>query len=103
MITVITETVLKPGFEAQWDHAFHARIANASEQPGWVAVNLLTATDDPCKRVVIGTWNSREDWDRWHETELFQQTRPLLAAATAHEGQPQWFNIDMAMLHASPM
>ena len=100
MFTVITETQLNPGQEEQWDHAFQARIMNAGEQPGWLGIDVLIPTDDRSKRVVIGTWRSQEDWDRWHETDVFQQTRPLLAAATKSDGQPQWFNVGMSMIQA---
>jgi heme-degrading monooxygenase HmoA len=101
MITVITETKLKPGQEAEWDRAFQARIAEVSKQPGWLGVDLLTPTDDQSKRVVVGTWRSQADWDRWHETEAFMQARPLLAAATKDDGKPQWFNVDVSQGQAA--
>ena|SRR6185437_751179 len=97
MITVITETQLIPGQEEQWDHAFMARMTQASKQPGWMGVELLIPTDDESKRVVVGTWRSQEDWDRWHKTAEFQQMCPLLAAATQNDGAPKWFEVDMSM------
>jgi heme-degrading monooxygenase HmoA len=96
MFTVITETTLKPGQEEDWDRAFQERITEASRQPGWLGVNLLIPTEDMNKRVVVGTWRSQGDWDRWHATDAFKQARPKLAAATKDDGQPRWYNVDTA-------
>jgi heme-degrading monooxygenase HmoA len=96
MFTVITETTLKPGQEEDWDRAFQERITEASRQPGWLGVNLLIPTEDMNKRVVVGTWQSQGDWDRWHQTDAFQKSRPTLAAATKDDGQPHWYNVDTA-------
>jgi heme-degrading monooxygenase HmoA len=33
------------------------------------------------ERVVIGTWETRADWEAWHATEAFQETREAMDAA----------------------
>jgi len=55
MMTVITETTLKPGQEQEWDRAFEERLRAAKQQPGWVDTQLLIPEDEPNKRVVVGT------------------------------------------------
>ena len=54
MLTVMTETAVKSGREADWDRAYHERAADARNQPGWVDLHLLVPVDDPSKRIVVG-------------------------------------------------
>lgn len=93
MMTVITETTLKPGQEQEWDQAFAERLHNARNQPGWVDLQVLSPEGQPHKRVVVGTWRSRADWERWHQTPIFQRTRGRMSAATAEDGQPHWYEV----------
>ncbi len=93
MMTVITETTVQPGHEAQWDDAFRRRVEAARRQPGWVDVQVLTPAGEPNKRVVVGTWRSREDWERWHQQEAFRQTREPMNQVTMSDGQPHWHQV----------
>ncbi len=91
MMTVITETSVKEGREADWDAAYRERAGDARRQDGWVDLHLLIPEDDPRKRVVVGTWRDKAAWERWHETEGFQRTRDALNAATENDGSDRWF------------
>lgn len=93
MMTVITETTVKPGQQSQWDQAYEVRMREAEKQPGWVDAQLLIPEGDTDKRIVIGTWESREHWERWHNDEAFQQTKQALDSATESEGQPRWYQV----------
>ncbi len=93
MMTVITETTVKQGREVDWDRAYQERAADARNQPGWVDLHLLVPVDDPLKRLVVGTWQDRASWERWHSTETFQQTRDRLNDATEKHGDDRWFNV----------
>lgn len=93
MMTVINETTIRPGGEAQWDQAFQERAAEAQKQPGWVSLQLLTPVDEPQKRIVVGTWRDQESWEQWHNTETFQNTRQKLDEVTEHHGEDKWFNV----------
>jgi len=93
MLTVITETTVKPGADADWNAAYHERAADARRQDGWVDLHLLIPVDDPGRRVVVGTWRDRGAWERWHETETFQRTRDRLDAATERHGADRWFEV----------
>lgn len=99
MYTVITETTLKPGKEAEWDHAFQERVKSVSQQPGWMGVDLLTPDGDQTKRVVIGNWRSQEDWDHWHASDAFKQSRSQLGEATADDGEPRWYEVTLCQGH----
>lgn len=93
MMTVITETVLEPGQEQQWDQAFQERLAAARNQPGWHGLQLLVPDDAPNRRVVVGTWENREAWIAWHQTEPFQRTRQPMNEADRTDGQERWFEV----------
>ena len=56
----------------------HERVRAASDMDGWVAVQLLREADDRGGGIV-GTWQSREHWARWHDDETFKATRAELA------------------------
>lgn len=93
MLTVITETTLHQGREADWDAAYHERAADARKQEGWIDLHLLVPVDDGSRRVVVGTWQDRDAWEHWHTTETFRRTRERLDAATAVHGEDRWFEV----------
>jgi heme-degrading monooxygenase HmoA len=93
MQTVITETTVKQGREGDWDRAFAERVADAQRQPGWVALHMLVPHDDRRKRLVVGTWQDRESWERWHATETFQRTREALNDATESHADDRWYDV----------
>jgi heme-degrading monooxygenase HmoA len=93
MKTVITHVHLQPGHEADWDEAFGARVAAAKEQAGFVSVLVCVPDDAPEDRLVIGTWQSEDDWRAWHEQEEFVETRMRLERADEHSGTPSWHEV----------
>ncbi len=92
-MTIITESTIETGREAEWDAAFEQRFRAAQEQPGWIATQVLIPETDPQRRVIVGTWESREAWERWHEADQFRQTRRQLDAADREDGQERWFTV----------
>lgn len=93
MMTVITESTIRPGNEARWDSAFRERLQAAQSQPGWRALQVLIPEGEPNKRVIVGTWESREAWERWHAANPFQQTRQQLDHLDVSDGQARWFEV----------
>ncbi|HUZ01251.1 MAG TPA: antibiotic biosynthesis monooxygenase family protein [Thermomicrobiaceae bacterium] len=93
MITVITETTVKPGQEQEWDRAYQARIDDARRQPGWIDAQLLIPEGEQDRRVVVGTWRERSDWEQWHLTPVFRQTRGEMNAATRDDGQVHFYEL----------
>lgn len=93
MLTIITETTVREGKEDEWDAAFHDRASDARQQDGWIDLHLLVPVEDPRRRVVVGTWEDRDAWERWHMTSVFQQTRDRLDAATVEHGEDRWFEV----------
>jgi heme-degrading monooxygenase HmoA len=93
MMTVVTTVTLKDEARSQWDRAMHERVRGASEMEGWVAVLLLRETDEPRRRAIIGTWQSREHWSRWHDDEAFKETRAELAGLEDGPSTTVWYDV----------
>jgi heme-degrading monooxygenase HmoA len=93
MMTVVTEIEIKAGQEPHWDAAFRDRLQDAPNQPGWVAMQLVIPLDAPNKRVVIGTWESRADWEAWHDTEMFKATRDRLDGVEQKSSDEAWYEV----------
>ena len=92
-MTIVTHLRLEPGREPEWDAAFRERIAAARTQPGWVAVQLCIPADALNERVVIGTWQTRADWEAWHGTDVFEQTRAQMEAAETDRREEWWHEV----------
>ena len=58
------------------------RVTAITHYPGYVGGETLVNTEDSSNIVVISTWRSLEDWERWATSEtrakLYQQIEPLL-------------------------
>jgi heme-degrading monooxygenase HmoA len=93
MMTVITEITIESGQEPAWDEAFRDRFKDAPNQPGWVSVQLLIPVDAPNKRLIIGTWQSRADWEAWHATEVFKRTREAMNGIQQSSGPEHWYEV----------
>jgi heme-degrading monooxygenase HmoA len=93
MMTVITEVTIEPGQEPQWDKAYEERARDATNQPGWAGLQLLIPLDAPNKRVVVGTWQSRADWEAWHRTRSFQRTREQMDGVQQSGGHERWYEV----------
>jgi heme-degrading monooxygenase HmoA len=94
MMTVMTETILRKGKEPQWDEAYRRRAEAVTDQDGWISLQLLIPLDAPNKRVVLGTWRTRADWEAWHTSDVFRETREQMdAAEEVEERQDRWFEV----------
>lgn len=93
MMIVVTTVTLKDEVSNQWDRAMHKRVRAAAEMDGWVAVQLLREADDPQRRAIIGTWQSREHWAHWHNDEAFKATRVELAGLEDGPSNTVWYDV----------
>jgi heme-degrading monooxygenase HmoA len=93
MMTVVTQVTLKPGSEPEWDAAMRDRLSAAHERPGWIGGQLLIPLDGPNKRAVIGTWESRADWEAWHEDGTFAETRRRMDGLQEGKSEMSWFEV----------
>jgi heme-degrading monooxygenase HmoA len=90
MISVVTHVPLKEGTAREWNTVMLARMNAAKKQPGWVGGQLLRS---PNGRVIIGTWQSRADWERWHHSREFRKTRRQLDGMTDGPTDPGWHEV----------
>jgi heme-degrading monooxygenase HmoA len=78
MRTVVTDIRLREGSEQTWDTIMWMRMTAAQERPGWVGGQLLRVENQPGRRVIVGTWRTRADWEAWHRDPHFAETRRQL-------------------------
>jgi heme-degrading monooxygenase HmoA len=93
MMTVVTEVTLTPGCEPEWDAAMRERLSAAHDRPGWVGGQLTIPLAAPHKRAVIGTWESRADWEAWHEDDTFAETRTRMDGLQEGRGEMVWYEV----------
>ena len=93
MMTIVTRVTLKEGTEPEWDAAMQERFAAAHDQPGWIAGQLLMPLDHMDQRVIIGTWQTRGDWEAWHGDPAFAETRTLLEGLEAGPRECWWHEV----------
>jgi heme-degrading monooxygenase HmoA len=48
---------------------FRQMRASASTQPGYITGETLRSMDNPEEFMVISTWQSSEDWNKWLKSE----------------------------------
>lgn len=93
-MTVITHHVLRDEAAAQeWDAAMYERLSAARDQPGWVGGQLLRADNDRLLRTIVGTWDSREQWEAWHDEAAFRETRDRLDGLQARPAETAWYEV----------
>ena len=58
------------------------RVAAITHFPGYVGGETLVNTEDRSNIVVLSTWRSTDDWERWANSEtrtkLYERIEPLL-------------------------
>ena len=92
-MTVVSTARLRPGREGEWDTAVRARFESARDRQGWISGQLLTPTDEPHTRVIVGTWQSREDWEAWHHDPAFLEQRSTLEQLEEEPSRTEWFEV----------
>jgi heme-degrading monooxygenase HmoA len=93
MMTIVTHVTLREGKEPEWDAAMRERLASARQRPGWLAGQLLIPLDGLNRRVIIGTWQTRADWEAWHDDPAFKETRRRLEGLEAEPGRQEWHEV----------
>ena len=61
----------------------------ATNQPGYISGETLSSMDRPDEYLVISTWRTREDWDRWlaseERTKIQDKVDEMLGSKTSYE------------------
>jgi heme-degrading monooxygenase HmoA len=93
MMTVVTHVVLKQGVEPEWDAAMRKRLDAAREQAGWICGQLLMPLDGLHRRLIVGTWQTRADWEAWHGDPQFAETRRRLEGLESQPSETWWHEV----------
>jgi len=56
-------------------------------------VQLLREVDGPWRGAIIGTWQSRVGWARWHDDQAFRATRAELAGLEDGPPTTVWYDV----------
>jgi heme-degrading monooxygenase HmoA len=104
MMTIVTHVHLKEGVGHGWDAAMRTRLSGAKKRPGWVGGQLLRQSDRPDRRVIVGTWKTRADWEAWHDDPQFAATRGRLDALESEPAEHWWHEVvlDVRKYEAAP-
>jgi heme-degrading monooxygenase HmoA len=93
MMTVITRVKLTSGSETEWDEAMRERLKAAHGQSGWVGGQLLSPVEGPNQRVIVGTWETRANWEAWHDDPAFQETRQRMEGLQEGPDEMEWMEV----------
>jgi heme-degrading monooxygenase HmoA len=93
MMTIVTHVHLKDRAGHDWDTAMRARLGAARKRPGWVGGQLLRPADKEGKRVIVGTWRTRADWEGWHHDPRFAETRQRLDGLESAPAEHWWHDV----------
>jgi heme-degrading monooxygenase HmoA len=101
MMTIVTHVHLKDGAGRDWDAAMRTRLSAARKRSGWVGGQLLRPADKPDRRVIVGTWRSRANWEAWHHDPQFAETRHRLDGLESAPAEHWWHDVVLDVRKAS--
>lgn len=101
MMTIVTHVHLREGAGRDWDAAMRTRLSAAKRASGWVGGQLLRPADKPERRVIVGTWRTRESWDAWHHDPKFTETRQRLDGLERAPAEHWWHEVVLDVRKAS--
>jgi heme-degrading monooxygenase HmoA len=101
MMTIVTHVHLKQGAGPDWDAAMRTRLSAAKKASGWIGGQLLRPADKPDRRVIVGTWRTRKDWDAWHHDPQFTEARQRLDGLESAPSEHWWHEVVLDLRKAS--
>jgi heme-degrading monooxygenase HmoA len=102
MMTIVTHVHLRDGAERDWDTAMRTRLSAARKASGWVGGQLLRPADKPNRRVIVGTWRARANWEAWHHDPQFTETRQRLDGLESSPAEHWWHDVVLGVRKAAP-
>jgi heme-degrading monooxygenase HmoA len=93
MVTVVTHVRIRDGREQEWDDVFAKRVQAARDQPGFEVVQLCRPEGASGERVIVGTWQTHDDWKAWHEDPAFLETRNELEQIDEDSEGSKWYEV----------
>jgi heme-degrading monooxygenase HmoA len=93
MESVITRVVVNEGADSEWEAVMRDRMTAAESFSGWIGGSILAPEDDPGARVILGLWETRAAWERWHEAPAFRETAERLQGLERDTGKASWNDV----------
>ena len=103
MMTIVTHVHLREGTGRDWDAAMRTRLSAARKVSGWVGGQLLRPADKPDRRVIVGTWRTRSNWEAWHHDPQFTKTRQRLEGLESAPAEHWWHDVVLDVRKASTL
>jgi heme-degrading monooxygenase HmoA len=83
MVRVLIERWLRPGVEEELVGALREMRRDAVHAAGYISGETLRDVADTAHYVIVSTWHSRADWERWAGCEARQRVRSRIAPLLA--------------------
>ena len=93
MEAVITRVVLNEGAAADWEGTMRDRMTAAESSDGWIGGSVLSPEGEGNVRVIVGLWETRSDWERWHDDPAFRETAERLRGLESDAGTATWHDV----------
>ena len=87
MVRVLIERWLRSGVEGELVAALREMRRDAVHAAGYISGETLRDMTDPTHYVIVSTWRSHADWDRWAGCEARQRVRTRIAPLLAKPEQ----------------
>lgn len=65
VVKILIQRKVKPGKETELNEAVRDLRSKAVDAEGYISAETLRSIEDPSLHLVVSTWKSAEDWDRW--------------------------------------
>ena len=75
-VKIIIQRKIRPGKENEFSKALRELRSKAIHAQGYISGETLHSIEDPSLHLVISTWKSLENWNRWansQERQTFQE------------------------------
>ena len=76
---ILIERHFNPGNEKEILTLLNKLRSLAMNQPGYISGLTMRSPDDPDKMMVIGTWQTLDDWHSWKENTERRNIEAMLA------------------------
>jgi heme-degrading monooxygenase HmoA len=93
MEAVITRVLLNDGAASEWEATMRDRMTAAESSPGWIGGSILRPEGEEFARLILGLWETRADWERWHDDPAFRDTAERLKGLESDAGTATWHEV----------
>jgi heme-degrading monooxygenase HmoA len=85
-VKILIQRKIRPGKESEFGDDLRELRSKAIHAQGYISGETLHSIEDPSLHLVISTWKSLEDWNRWAnspERKAFQEKTDAMLEAPA--------------------